>query len=69
MKAWKAHLAADRTSCTKATANQFRLFLHAGAYWLLWSLRSLLPLSGTSFRLAAAVAQQRSEPHTYASAQ
>ena len=43
MKAWKAHLAADRTSCTKATANQFRLFLHAGAYWLLWSLRALMP--------------------------
>src|SRR5512132_2338185 len=39
IKAWKAHLAADRTSCPKATANQFRLFLHAGAYWLLWSLR------------------------------
>ena len=31
----QAHLAADRTSCTKATANQFRLFLHAGAYWLM----------------------------------
>lgn len=43
IKAWKAHLAADRTSCTKATANQFRLFLHAGAYWLLWSLRALMP--------------------------
>jgi hypothetical protein len=43
VKAWKAHLAADRTSCTKATANQFRLFLHAGAYWLLWSLRALMP--------------------------
>ena len=27
----------------QATANQFRLFLHAGAYWLLWSLRSLMP--------------------------
>src|SRR3954469_250132 len=40
---WKTHLAADRTSCTKATANQFRLFLHAGAYWLMWSLRSLMP--------------------------
>jgi hypothetical protein len=35
MKSWKRHLAADRTSCTKATANQFRLFLHAGAYWLM----------------------------------
>jgi hypothetical protein len=43
VKAWKAHLAADRTSCTRATANQFRLFLHAGAYWLLWSLRAVMP--------------------------
>jgi len=43
IKAWKTHLAADRTSCPKATANQFRLFLHAGAYWLLWSLRVLMP--------------------------
>ena len=43
IKSWKTHLAADRTSCTKATANQFRLFLHAGAYWLMWSLRSLMP--------------------------
>jgi len=43
IKSWKRHLAADRTSCTQATANQFRLFLHAGAYWLLWSLRTLMP--------------------------
>lgn len=43
IKAWKTHLAADRTSCPKASANQFRLFLHGGAYWLLWSLRSLMP--------------------------
>ena len=43
IKAWKTHLAADRTSCPKASANQFRLFLHAGAYWLLWSLRALMP--------------------------
>ena len=39
IKSFKTHLAADRTSCTKATANQFRLFLHAGAYWLMWGLR------------------------------
>jgi len=32
IKSWKTHLAADRTSCRKATANQLRLFLHAGAY-------------------------------------
>ena len=43
IKSWKTHLAADRTSCTKATANQFRLFLHAGAYWLMWSLRASMP--------------------------
>jgi hypothetical protein len=43
IKAWKNHLAADRTSCHQAEANQFRLFLHAGAYWLLWSLRRLMP--------------------------
>jgi hypothetical protein len=51
IKAWKAHLAADRTSCSKATANQFRLFLHAGAYWLLWSLRALMP-KASSWRVA-----------------
>lgn len=36
IKSWKTHLAADRTSCTKATANRLRLFLHAGSYWLMW---------------------------------
>jgi hypothetical protein len=51
IKAWKTHLTADRTSCTKATANQFRLFLHAGAYWLLWSLRTLMPRR-SSWRVA-----------------
>jgi hypothetical protein len=43
IKSWKTHLAADRTSCTKATANQLRLFLHAGAYWLMWGLRGSMP--------------------------
>ena len=43
IKSWKTHLAADRTSCSKATANQFRLFLHAGAYWLMWALRVSMP--------------------------
>jgi len=43
IKAWKNHLAADRTSCHAAEANQFRLFLHAGAYWLLWSMRRAMP--------------------------
>ena len=43
IKSWKTHLAADRTSCSRATANQFRLFLHAGAYWLMWGLRVSMP--------------------------
>jgi hypothetical protein len=50
IKSWKTHLAADRTSCSKATANQFRLFLHAGAYWLMWGLRTSLP-KRSSWRL------------------
>jgi hypothetical protein len=43
IKSWKTHLAADRTSCTKATANQLRLFLHAGAYWIMAGLRVSKP--------------------------
>ena len=43
IKSWKTHLAADRTSCSRATANQFRLFLHTGAHWLMWGLRVSMP--------------------------
>lgn len=43
IKSFKTHLCADRTSCMKATANQLRLFLHAGAYWILWGLRMAAP--------------------------
>ena len=43
VKAHKRHLASDRTSCTKATANQFRLVLHTAAYWVLHTLRGLAP--------------------------
>ena len=45
IKAHKLHLASDRTSCTKAAANQFRLVLHTAAYWLLHELRGLTPKS------------------------
>jgi hypothetical protein len=51
IKSWKTHLAADRTSCTRAVANQFRLFLHAGAYWLMWGLRAAMP-KRSSFAVA-----------------
>jgi len=43
IKAHKLHLASHRTSCTKATANQFRLLIHTAAYWLLHTLRGLAP--------------------------
>jgi hypothetical protein len=43
VKAHKLHLASDRTSCTRATANQFRLVLHTAAYWLLHTLRGMAP--------------------------
>ena len=38
-----AHLAADRNSCHTSSANQLRLFLHAGAYCIMWHLRVLMP--------------------------
>jgi hypothetical protein len=43
IKAHKLHLGSDRTSCSKATANQFRLLVHTAAYWLLHTLRGLAP--------------------------
>ena len=43
IKAHKLHLASDRTSCTRATANQFRLLIHTVAYWLMHTLRGLAP--------------------------
>jgi len=43
IKAHKLHLASDRTSCSNATANQFRLLVHTAAYWLLHTLRGLAP--------------------------
>jgi hypothetical protein len=47
IKSWKTHLAADRTSCCRGPANQLRLMLHTGAYWLMWSLRRLMPARST----------------------
>src|SRR5437764_1172763 len=43
IKAHKLHLVSDRTSCTKATANHFRLLIHTAAYWLMLNLRDLAP--------------------------
>ena len=43
IKGWKTHLASDRTSCSKASANQMRLMLHGCAYWIWWILRAACP--------------------------
>ena len=43
IKSWKRHLASDRTSCSKANANQMRLMIHHCAYWLMWTLRAACP--------------------------
>jgi hypothetical protein len=43
IKQHKAQLASDRTSCRSPLANQMRLILHTGAYWLLLDLRTAIP--------------------------
>ena len=46
IKDFKRALKADRLSCHRFTANQFRLLLHAAAYWLLDELRRKLMAAG-----------------------
>ncbi len=41
----KLYIKSDRTSCHRWEANQFRLILHTGAYWLLHQLRQAAPLA------------------------
>lgn len=43
IKLHKAQLASDRTSCRSSLANQVRLILHTGAYWLMLELRDAIP--------------------------
>ncbi len=43
IKDHKLYTRSDRTSCHRWEANQFRLFLHTGAYWLLHQLRQAAP--------------------------
>ena len=43
IKLHKAQLASDRTSCRSAIANQVRLVLHTGAYWLMLAVRDAIP--------------------------
>lgn len=48
IKDFKNGLQADRLSCHRFLANQFRLLLHAAAYWLLDTLRRKLVAAGTA---------------------
>jgi hypothetical protein len=43
IKLHKSQLASDRTSCREPRANQVRLILHTAAYWLLLSVRDVIP--------------------------
>ena len=43
IKDMKRYTRSDKTACSRWQANQFRLFLHMGAYWLLHSLRRAAP--------------------------
>jgi hypothetical protein len=42
IKMHKVQMASDRTSCQSAIANQVRLVLQTGAYWLMLALRNAL---------------------------
>ena len=46
IKDFKVHVKADRLSCHRFIANQFRLLLHACAYWLMDALRRKLVEGG-----------------------
>jgi hypothetical protein len=50
IKDFKLHIKADRLSCHRFIANQFRLLLHAAAYWLMDALRRKL-IEGGSRRM------------------
>lgn len=43
IKDMKRTVRSDKTACSRWEANQFRLFLHMGAYWLLHALRRAAP--------------------------
>ncbi|RWQ44369.1 MAG: hypothetical protein E5Y16_16470 [Mesorhizobium sp.] len=43
IKMHKSQLASDRTRCRSPTANQVWLFLHTATYWLMLTLREVVP--------------------------
>lgn len=59
IKEMKNYLSADRTSCTKFSANQFRLFLHAAAYVLLLGVRQEVFKGTTLHNVSILTLQQK----------
>ena len=59
IKLHKGQLASDRTSCQSPLANQFRLVLHTGAYWLMLALRDAIPQSAPLARAEFATLRLR----------
>ncbi len=55
----KTQLASDRTSCRSAVANQVRLVLHTGAYWLMLAVREAIPKTGDLAKAEFATLRQR----------
>ena len=64
IKSWKRHLdnlASDRTSCSKANANQMRLMIHHCAYWP--CTHEEVQYGKTSMRVSSGPLQQKYETH------
>ena len=59
IKQHKAQLASDRTSCRSPLANQMRLILHTGAYWLLLGVRDAIPKWNPLWRTEFATIRSR----------
>jgi hypothetical protein len=55
IKDFKTDVKCDRLSCHRFVANQFRLLLHAAAYWLLDTLRRKLVTAGVARMTLASV--------------
>lgn len=45
IKLHKSQLKSDRTSCKSPLANQMRLIMHTGAYWMMLTMRDAIPAS------------------------
>lgn len=59
IKLHKSQLASDRTSCRSPIANQVRLVLHTGAYWLMLTVRDAIPTTRDLARVEFATLRLR----------